>query len=193
MLFHVGDGYMKGRYVKLDSAKMRWHRDRLGWTLDTLAEQAEVAEGTALRAEHGEDIRPSSGRRIARALGVDISELVPEKPGVVLPKASAPSTPGPHRTDAPPRASKERLEEYFDRVPEEELAYLNETLADFWRLALPGEKPRAHVVPDSIDEDRVWRFLNKVLTTPNMFTPEATPEELERFEQGARRRALVGE
>ena len=81
--------------MKLDSAKMRWHRDRLGWTLDTLAEQAEVAEGTALRAEHGEDIRPSSGRRIARALGVDISELVPDKPGVVLPKAGAPSTPGP--------------------------------------------------------------------------------------------------
>ena len=81
--------------MKLDSAKMRWHRDRLGWTLDTLAEQAEVAEGTALRAEHGEDIRPSSGRRIARALGVDISELVPDKPGVVLPKAEAPSSPGP--------------------------------------------------------------------------------------------------
>jgi transcriptional regulator with XRE-family HTH domain len=76
--------------VKLDSAKMRWHRDRLGWTLDTLAEQAEVAEGTALRAEHGEDIRPSSGRRLARALGVDISELVPDQPGVVLPKAQPP-------------------------------------------------------------------------------------------------------
>jgi transcriptional regulator with XRE-family HTH domain len=86
---------MKGRYVKLDSAKMRWHRDRLGWTLDTLAEQAEVAEGTALRAEHGEDIRPSSGRRIARALGVDISELVPDQPGVVRPKE--PAAPPPSR------------------------------------------------------------------------------------------------
>jgi transcriptional regulator with XRE-family HTH domain len=94
---------MKGRYVKLDSSKMRWHRDRLGWTLDTLAEQAEVAEGTALRAEHGEDIRPSSGRRIARALGVDISELVPEKPGVVLPKAEAPSTSGqPNKEEEDP-------------------------------------------------------------------------------------------
>ena len=76
--------------MKLDSAKVRWHRDRLGWTLDTLAEQAEVAEGTALRAEHGEDIRPSSGRRIARALGVDISELVPDQPGVVIPKVQQP-------------------------------------------------------------------------------------------------------
>ena len=80
--------------MQLDSAKVRWHRDRLGWTLETLAEQAEIAEGTALRAEHGEDIRPSSGRRIARALGVNISELVPEMPGVVPPKAEAPSTSG---------------------------------------------------------------------------------------------------
>jgi hypothetical protein len=100
---------LKGRYVKLDTDKVRWHRDRLGWTLDTLAEQAEVAEGTALRAEHGEDIRPSSGRRIARALGVDISELVPDKPGVVLPKAEAPSTPGqPKRVEDTPFRSESR-------------------------------------------------------------------------------------
>jgi transcriptional regulator with XRE-family HTH domain len=89
-----GDDHdLKGRYVRLESEKVRWHRDRLGWTLDTLAEQAEVAEGTALRAEHGEDIRPSSGRRIARALGVDISELVPEMPGVATrPKVLRPRT-----------------------------------------------------------------------------------------------------
>jgi transcriptional regulator with XRE-family HTH domain len=178
--------------VKLDSAKVRWHRDRLGWTLDTLAEKAEVAEGTALRAEHGEDIRPSSGRRIARALGVDVSELVPDRPGVVLPKAAAvPNTPGPRSTEKPPRASKERLEEYFDDVVEAEVAYLNETLADLWRLALPGEKPEHHFVPENIDTDRVWHYLNKVLTTPNMFTPEATPEELERFNRGARKTAVV--
>jgi transcriptional regulator with XRE-family HTH domain len=91
----VADRHMKGRYVKLDSAKVRWHRDRLGWTLDTLAETAEVAEGTALRAEHGEDIRPSSGRRIARAFGVDISELVPDRPGVLVhPLAETPGEPG---------------------------------------------------------------------------------------------------
>lgn len=86
--------------MRLDSEKVRWHRDRLGWTLDTLAEEAEVAEGTALRAEHGEDIRPSSGRRIARAFGVDISELVPEKPGVVRPKVTAPPSPPPKAGEA---------------------------------------------------------------------------------------------
>lgn len=66
--------------MQLDHERVRWHRDRLGWTLDTLAEKAEVAKGTVLRAEHGEDVRPSSGRRIARALGTEISDLVPDKP-----------------------------------------------------------------------------------------------------------------
>jgi transcriptional regulator with XRE-family HTH domain len=67
--------------MRLDHERVRWHRDRLGWTLDTLAEKAEVAKGTVLRAEHGEDVRPSSGRRIANALGTEISELIPDKPG----------------------------------------------------------------------------------------------------------------
>jgi len=87
--------------VKLDADKVRWHRDRRGWTLEIAAEQAEVALGTVLRAEHGEDIRPSSGRRIARAFGVDISELVPEQPGVVPPKGGAPSTSGLHKAEPP--------------------------------------------------------------------------------------------
>jgi transcriptional regulator with XRE-family HTH domain len=68
--------------MRLDHEMVRWHRDRHGWTLDTLAEKAEVAKGTVLRAEHGEDVRPSSGRRIANALGTEISELIPNKPGV---------------------------------------------------------------------------------------------------------------
>ncbi len=93
----VVGGEAEGRYVKLDGAKVRWHRDQLGWTLDDLAEQAEVAKGTVLRAEHGEDVRPSSGRRIARAFGIEIPELSPEKPGMALAgKAEAPAT-GPSR------------------------------------------------------------------------------------------------
>ena len=89
----VVGGEAEGRYVKLDGAKVRWHRDQLGWTLDDVAEQAEVAKGTVLRAEHGEDVRPSSGRRIARAFGIEIPELSPEKPGMALAgKAEAPAT-----------------------------------------------------------------------------------------------------
>jgi transcriptional regulator with XRE-family HTH domain len=79
--------------LKLAGEKVRWHRDRLGWTIDNLAEKAEVAKGTVLRAEHGEDIRPSSGRRIARALGTEIPKLVPESPGTPSPKVLALSSP----------------------------------------------------------------------------------------------------
>jgi transcriptional regulator with XRE-family HTH domain len=97
----VVGGEAEGRYVKLDGAKVRWHRDQLGWTLDDVAEQAEVAKGTVLRAEHGEDVRPSSGRRIARAFGIEIPELSPEKPGVALAgKAEAPEEAGPRKLHA---------------------------------------------------------------------------------------------
>jgi transcriptional regulator with XRE-family HTH domain len=69
--------------MRLDHERVHWHRDRLGWTLETLAEKAEVAKGTVLRAEHGEDVRPGSGRRIAQALGAELSDLIPDKPGRV--------------------------------------------------------------------------------------------------------------
>jgi transcriptional regulator with XRE-family HTH domain len=84
--------------MKLDADKVRWHRDSRGWTLETTAEKAEVALGTVLRAEHGEDIRPSSGRRIARAFGVDVSELVPEKPGRIKEPALAGKADAPRET-----------------------------------------------------------------------------------------------
>src|SRR5215217_3845043 len=85
--------------MRLDHERVRWHRDRLGWTLDTLAEKAEVAKGTVLRAEHGEDVRPSSGRRIARALGVEIPDLIPEKPGAADPKEARRSSLEPSFND----------------------------------------------------------------------------------------------
>ncbi len=118
--------------MKLDGKKVRWHRDRLGWTLDALAEKAEVAKGTVLRAEHGEDIRPSSGRRIARAFRVEIPELIPEKPGASSSKASAPLLfKGwlEERCDHAYLAlSDEELEEEFEKAHEAEEPKLVEEL-----------------------------------------------------------------
>jgi transcriptional regulator with XRE-family HTH domain len=169
--------------------RLKEERQFRGWSQRDLARETGVNTDTISGIETGQhEPRPSTLRKLAEGLGIEVRDLFMEP---ALPKAPAREA-GPHRRATPPKASKERLEEYFDRVAEEELAYLNETLADFWRLALPEEKPRAHFVPENIDEDRVWRFLNIVLATPNMFTPEATPEELERFDQGARKRALIG-
>ena len=101
--------------MRLDHEKVRWHRDRLGLTLDTLGEKAEVAKGTVLRAEHGEDVRPSSGRRIAQALGTEISELIPDKPARVQ-ELAVPLAEGPEAghsvvgVGATPKEAAENLE-----------------------------------------------------------------------------------
>jgi transcriptional regulator with XRE-family HTH domain len=176
--FHVGDGYMKGRYVRLDSEKVRWHRDRLGWTLDTLAEQAEVAEGTALRAEHGEDIRPSSGRRIARAFGVDISELVPEKPGVILPKAEAPSTPGqPERTEDKPFTSRSRSFLLPAQEPHERAMTSETQLASDLETI---EAAAARALSRVEDEEELRRVAEAIMTSVSKMAEQAAQEKRER-------------
>ena len=170
--------------------RLKEERQFRGWSQRDLARETGVNTDTISGLETGQhEPRPSTLRKLAEGLGIEVRDLFMEP---ALPKAPAREA-GPHRRATPPNASKERLEEYFDRVSEEEVAYLNETLADFWRLALPGETPKAHFVPEDIDTDRVWHYLNEVLTKPNMFTPEARPEDLERFHKGARKRALVKE
>jgi hypothetical protein len=145
-----------------------------------------------LRAEHGEDIRPSSGRRIARAFDVDISELVPDRPGVVRPKASAPSTSGQSEEEryeieilptAPEVVTRETLEEHGIPVTDAEVRVLNENLDGLRRgqrtgepyalLALAGEK---------VDFQRIDLLTTYVLTTPGLLTPE----EAEAVRQGVR-------
>jgi transcriptional regulator with XRE-family HTH domain len=148
--------------MKLDSQKVRWHRDQLGWTLDALAEKAEIAKGTVLRAEHGEDIRPSSGRRIARAFGVEIPALSPEKPGAPSPKVTAPPSP-------PPEPS-------FNDVLEERrtTAFIKSLRAYLWDLQLrwnePGPEPTPGQVKDALD-------LLQSLFDQNAFEGSWTPAE----------------
>jgi transcriptional regulator with XRE-family HTH domain len=156
--------------VKLDAEKVRWHRDRHGWTLETAAEQAEVALGTLLRAEHGEDIRPSSGRRIARAFGVDVSELVPGPPGVVLPKAEAPSSSGQPKIEKAPQVTREQLEEQDIPASEGEISEVNQLLTDYWRQVHLGEKTSGFFPSQTeVDWHRVILLLNYVLNRPDLF------------------------
>jgi len=67
-----------GAQLKLSGKRTRRARDRLGYSLVMVAEEAGVAEGTALRAEHEKEIRPSSARKIAAALGVGVADLIEE-------------------------------------------------------------------------------------------------------------------
>jgi transcriptional regulator with XRE-family HTH domain len=64
--------------LRLDGNKVRRARERLGYSMEVAGEQAEVSKNSILRAEHGEDIRPVTARRIARALAVEVADLIEE-------------------------------------------------------------------------------------------------------------------
>jgi transcriptional regulator with XRE-family HTH domain len=161
--------------------RLKEERTLKGWSQRDLAEESGTNVDTISGIERGQhEPRPSTLRKLAAALGVQVRDLFEEP---VLPgKAEAP------REAGSPRVSKERLEEHFENIRPAEVSYLDEVIADLWRLAQPDEKPRAHIVPDDIDTARVWEFLNFVLTTPGLFAPE----EVERVNRGARKLAVEG-
>jgi transcriptional regulator with XRE-family HTH domain len=150
-----------------------------GWSQRDLAREAGTTAETISNIETGQhDPRPSTLRKLAEGLGIEVRDLFAEP---ALPKAEAPEA-------GPPRVSKIRLEEYFEDIRHDEVDYLNRMISDFWRLALPDEKPQAHFVPANIDTDRVWGFLEHALAAGNVFEPE----QAERINRGARKRALAG-
>ncbi len=157
-------------------------REEQALTQADLAERARISPSTLSQIESGKVPRPHVGtiRKIARALGVEPQDLRKTEELAGAGKAEALET-------GPPRVSKERLEEHFENTQQAEVDYLDWVIADLWRLALPNEKPQAHFVPEDIDTERVWEFLNFALTTPGMFAPK----EIERINRGARKRALV--
>jgi transcriptional regulator with XRE-family HTH domain len=73
--------------LKLDEDRVRGKRERLGLTLAMLAQKAGTSKNTILSAEHGGDIRPTTARKIAEALGTDIADLLGESDS---PKGIAP-------------------------------------------------------------------------------------------------------
>jgi transcriptional regulator with XRE-family HTH domain len=158
-------------------------RELHGWSQARLADEAGVSRDSISNYETGNrEAWPATAKRLADALGVEIADLREPARELALGKAEAPKEAGP------PRVSKERLEEYFEDVQQNEVDYLNRMIADFWRLALPDEKPQSHFVPGDIDTDRTWQFLEHALGARNVFESE----ERERLNRGARKLALAG-
>jgi transcriptional regulator with XRE-family HTH domain len=77
--------------LKLDGERVRGRRERLALSMEDASARARVSPHTWVRAEHGDEVRPSSIRRIADALGVDPAQLMVEEEEAALPKAPAPS------------------------------------------------------------------------------------------------------
>jgi DNA-binding XRE family transcriptional regulator len=65
--------------LKLDEHKVRGTRERRGLTLAMVAQRAGTSKNTVLSAEHGADIRPTTARKIAEALNVEIDDLLLEQ------------------------------------------------------------------------------------------------------------------
>jgi DNA-binding XRE family transcriptional regulator len=63
--------------LKLDRTKLQRARELLGYGIETTAEKAGVSKNSVLRAEHEEDIRPVTARKIAAALKVEVRDLLP--------------------------------------------------------------------------------------------------------------------
>ncbi len=62
--------------MKLDRAKLIRAREMLGYGVEKTAEVAGVSKNSVLRAEHEEDIRPVTARKIATALQVRVADLL---------------------------------------------------------------------------------------------------------------------
>jgi len=64
--------------LKLDRDKLIRAREMLGYGIELTAQEAGVSKNSVLRAEHEEDIRPVTARKIAAALGVRVADLIGE-------------------------------------------------------------------------------------------------------------------
>lgn len=100
--------------MRFDSNKMRQARDRLGLSMEMVGEKADVSKNSVLRAEHGDDIRPVTARRIAQALGVEVAELVEE---LAVPRVKAPLLP----EDEQRRSALDAVGSYWSRRAETHL------------------------------------------------------------------------
>ena len=72
-----GTGHGNGGALKLDRDKLIRAREMLGYGIETTAGAAGVSKNSVLRAEHEEDIRPVTARKIAAALEVEVRDLLP--------------------------------------------------------------------------------------------------------------------
>jgi DNA-binding XRE family transcriptional regulator len=84
--------------LKLDRDKLIRAREMLGYGIETTAQEAGVSKNSVLRAEHEEDIRPVTARKIAAALDVRVADLIGESE-ILKVQPPLPDFNGERRTD----------------------------------------------------------------------------------------------
>lgn len=130
-----------------------------------LAEKAGVSPATVYELEVGKrpTPRPSTLRKLAEALEVEIADILGE-PAVPLAKAP--------RGAGPPQVSQGELLAQGIPATDDEVQELNNRLMLDWRWG-QGEKVVSYFKPEDVDEARVGMLVHLALNTPNIVTPEA--------------------
>ncbi|MDP9457512.1 MAG: helix-turn-helix domain-containing protein [Actinomycetota bacterium] len=105
-------------------------RLRRGLSQADLSARSGVSEFTISEIEAGKrpNARPSTARKLAAGLGVDVADLYGE--ALEAPKAEAPSSPEPHSDEGSGRRRRASLPDFKDFLQQE---------ADSWYLALPDK------------------------------------------------------
>ncbi len=128
--------------MRLDPEKVRRARESLGYSIETTGEKGELSPNSVLRAEHGEEIRPSTARRLARALNAEVVDLYP-------------------KAEAPPRPSRDKAAETkLDELDIASLLQRNISLSEEMLSAREeGNQDRLDTLDDQLQ--RVIRAINK--------------------------------
>jgi HTH-type transcriptional regulator, competence development regulator len=147
-------------------------RERRALTLRELAEMSGVAADTINQIELGHrKPRPSTLRKLARALEVDVEELMP-------PKTSAPSTPGqPERTEDKPFTSRSRSFLLPAQEPHERAMTSETQLASDLETI---EAAAARALSRVEDEEELRRVAEAIMTSVSKMAEQAAQEKRER-------------
>jgi transcriptional regulator with XRE-family HTH domain len=74
--------------LRLDPEKVRRAREILGYAIEATGEKGDLSPNSVLRAEHGEEIRPSTARRLAKALNREVADLYPKEQAPTSPTSA---------------------------------------------------------------------------------------------------------
>jgi DNA-binding XRE family transcriptional regulator len=128
--------------VKLDRDKLIRAREMLGYGIETVAEEAGVSKNSVLRAEHEEDIRPLTARKIAVALGVRVADLIGESETLKAEASPSPEQPPLNGFDEERRSDWEARVNEARRLRESGWAQMWRLLSD-WRASKKRGEARA--------------------------------------------------
>jgi len=143
--------------------RLKEERLRSGWSQKDLAQESGTNVDTISGIETGQhEPRPSTLRKLAKALEIEVRELFEEP----VPLGEAP------REAGPPQVSREELFAQGIPVTAHEVDEVNYNIAVVWRL-VRGGKPVAYFPHEDVDLERVWMLIDLVLDTPSIVTPEA--------------------